>query len=171
MKIFLVTGGARSGKSSFAQQLAAQYGENVAYVATCTPYGEEMLERVKLHRLSRPMEWQTIEEPLDLSAAINKVSTTTSCILVDCLTLFVSNHLCAGQNEDYISATAKNALESAKAHKAAVIFVTNEVGSGIVPENKLARDFRDIAGRVNQLFARCCDEAYALFCGIPIKIK
>ena len=161
-KIVLVTGGARSGKSRFAEQYAARFGKSIAYIATAGVYDEEMAFRVKLHRERRPKDWHTWEAPEDAHLAIEAAGEAHDMILFDCLTLYISNLLCA---LDSVRDSAAN-----KQH-GTTIFVTNEVGAGIVPENHLAREYRDITGIANQLTAREAAEMYVVSCGIAVDFK
>lgn len=177
-KIVLVTGGARSGKSRFAETYAARHGECVAYIATAEVYDEEMAFRVKLHQKRRPAEWQTYEAPFDAHEAMQKAGEAHDMILFDCLTLYVSNLLCSLDNiedsdRNYLLAQDKveRLIQAAKDHRGTVIFVTNEVGSGIVPENHLSREYRDIAGIVNQWMGRAADEVYLVACGLAVNLK
>ena len=178
-KIVLVTGGSRSGKSEFAERYAAKCGKNVGYIATAEVYDSEMAFRVKLHRERRPHDWQTFEAPYDAHETIAEAG-RSSCdtILFDCLTIYVSNILCSMES---ISDSAENyrtmreqidaLIAASRDFDGTVIFVTNEVGSGIVPENHLAREYRDIAGLVNQWVGAASDEVYLVTCGIAVNIK
>ncbi|TCL74087.1 adenosylcobinamide kinase /adenosylcobinamide-phosphate guanylyltransferase [Hydrogenispora ethanolica] len=172
----LVTGGARSGKSRFAEKLAAESAAPVVYVATAAPLDEEMRRRIAAHRERRPPEWETVEEPLDLAGVLRRSRAGTT-VLIDCLTLYVSNWLFAHEGED---PAAREALFGATLHDlasalrdcpAGVILVAGEVGLGIVPENALARSFRDLAGLANQALAAACDQVYLVVSGIPVRIK
>lgn len=169
-KITLILGGARSGKSTYALKLADKYKE-VAFVATCQALDKEMEDRIKLHKRARPKHWQSFEEPKDLDLLLKKIPDVFNCIVIDCLTLLVSNLLLSGGNQKEIEDKIKKILLVLKDKKTQVIIVANEVGLGIVPENKLAREFRDIAGRVNQLVARQADEVWFIAAGLPLKIK
>ena len=177
-KIVLVTGGARSGKSRFAEQYAARFGKKVAYIATAGVYDEEMTFRVKLHRERRPKDWHTWEAPENAHFAIEEAGRAHDMILFDCLTLYISNLLCAlenvrdsAANYELIREKISLLLEAAKEQDGTTIFVTNEVGAGIVPENHLAREYRDITGIANQLTARAADEVYVVSCGIAVDFK
>ena len=181
-KIILVTGGARSGKSSFAEKLAADMGCSVGYIATAQIYDEEMRYRVKLHRERRPSAWQTWEAPFEADKIITEAAKEHKVLLFDCITLYLSNHLCrilydeltderAYQIvEEQIGALVK-AAQAAAAQGTTTIFVTNEVGAGIVPENKLSRLYRDASGLSNQRLAAAADDVYAVMAGIPLNIK
>ena len=181
-KIVLVTGGARSGKSAFAEKLAAKFGVSVGYIATAQSYDEEMRYRVKLHRERRPENWQTYEAPYWADKAIVEAADSHKVLLFDCLTLYLSNLLCLMSeeelNDDKVYAMLTEQMEkllaaaqTAVTQGATIIFVTNEVGAGIVPENKLARLYRDLSGLANQKIAAAADEVYAVMAGIPVNIK
>lgn len=180
-KIILVTGGARSGKSAFAEKLAAK-GKKVAYIATAQIFDNEMAFRVKLHKKRRPVNWQTFEAPFNAEDAIMQAAADNDVILFDCITLYISNILCqsaenlAIQAEVYklVQVQIKKLLQAALAAAKAgvtVIFVTNEVGAGIVPENKLARLYRDVSGLANQQLAERADSVFAVIAGLPVDIK
>jgi len=170
-ELIFITGGVRSGKSGFAAGLALKSGKNVVFIATCVPQDDEMKRRVRLHVTARPKYWKTIEEPMSLSGALYKVSTKTDAVIVDCLTLLISNLLISGKNEKKILLENKKAIDLSKKKSFNLILISNEVGMGIVPENKLAREFRDISGKVNQLAAGASDKAYMMAAGIPIQLK
>ena len=179
-KIVLITGGARSGKSAFAEKLARQAGPRVAYIATAEVGDGEMAERVALHRLRRPAEWQTHEAPAQAENAIDAIAAAKQAelILFDCLTVYTSNALLA-QPEDApvplrretVLAAVDRRLAAAGRFPGTVVFVTNEVGDGIVPDNALAREYRDLAGLVNQKAAQAATEVYWVVCGLPVEIK
>ena len=176
-KIILVTGGSRSGKSAFAQGLAEGLPGPRAFVATCPVIDPEMNERIRRHQEARSLhEWQTSEAPLELAAALQGAK-DRPVVLVDCLTLWVNNVMYeAGRqgttvSEKEIAERCGPVLEAARSHGGTVIFVTNEVGMGLVPETPLGRRFRDLAGRVNQTVAAACDEVFLVVCGQPLKIK
>jgi adenosylcobinamide kinase/adenosylcobinamide-phosphate guanylyltransferase len=164
MSIVLVGGGARSGKSRHALALARAAGARLAFLATATAGDDEMRARIAAHRQERGAEFTTFEEPLDVAGVIEREGGRFDAIVVDCLTLWVSNAMFAGgERRDF--------LEAAAAAPARVILVTNEVGCGIVPENELAREFRDRAGRLNQRAAEAAVEVYWMIFGIPLKVK
>lgn len=175
MTLIFVTGGARSGKSSFAERLAQNWptqekaGNQVTYLATAQAFDSEMEDRIARHRTDRPDEWHTVEEPLDVLAALQAAPTPT--VLLDCLSLWVSNLLLSGLDETAILARAEAVLHAQALRGGLLIAVTNEVGSGIVPDNALARSYRDILGRVNQRFAAASAEAYLLASGLPLRLK
>ncbi len=169
-KLIFVTGGARSGKSNYAVSIAKKHSW-VAFVATCQPLDREMEKRIKLHRKSRPENWKTFEEPKKVALLLSKIDGNFDCILIDCFTLLVSNLLLKKYTEDKILNEIKSILTTIKKKKTTAIIVSNEVGLGLVPHTKLGRDFRDIAGKVNQLVAKEADEVFFTVSGIPMKIK
>jgi len=169
-KMIFITGGARSGKSTYAVSLAKKH-KKVAFIATCQALDKEMDKRIKLHQQDRPKNWKTFEEPQDVALLINGLDNRFDCILIDCLTLLVSNLLMAKRKEEQILEEIRNMLKNLKKKKAQTIIVANEVGLGLVPANKLGRDFRDIAGKVNQLAAKQADEVFFTVSGIPWNIK
>ncbi|MBP2654511.1 MAG: Adenosylcobinamide-phosphate guanylyltransferase [Firmicutes bacterium] len=177
-KIVLVTGGARSGKSSFAERYVTGLGTKVAYIATAQVLDDEMAQRVSLHRERRPDDWLTYEAPVDVSDALVQAMDNAEAVMVDCLTLYVSNLLLGPGAPDSLEERAAvvqykvaDLLKCAKAGKATVVFVTNEVGQGIVPDNALAREYRDVAGLVNQAVAAVADEVYLVVCGVAVELK
>lgn len=184
-KLILVTGGARSGKSSFAEGLAKEAAGEVAYLATAIAFDEGMKDRIQKHRESRPSSWTTYEGYKDLHKLVPQIAKQHQIILLDCITIMVTN-LMFGYGEidwDQITHGEIDKIENGikdeimawihevRAHNLHCIMVTNEVGMGIVPENRLSRIFRDIAGRMNQLIAKLSDEVYFTVSGIPTKIK
>ncbi len=169
-KVTLILGGARSGKSSFALRLAKKY-KKVAFVATCEGLDKEMRERIKKHKVSRPKDWTTFEKNKDIASALDNMKNDFDCIIIDCLTLWVSNLLLSKNKEEKIVQQAIAILARLKKKKARTIIVSNEVGLGLVPANSLGRKFRDIAGRVNQLAAGEADEVFFTVSGIPTKVK
>lgn len=170
-KIIFILGGARSGKSTHAIELAKKDKVRVAFIATCQVLDKEMALRIKFHKKTRPGNWQTFEEPYNVSGLLNKITTKFEVILLDCLTLFVSNLLLKGLKEDAITKEVNNILFFLNKSKAKTIIVSNEVGLGIVPNTKLGRGFRDIAGRINQAIARKSNEVFFMISGIPWRIK
>lgn len=169
-KITLILGGARSGKSSYALSLAKKY-KKVAFIATCLGLDKEMRERIRLHKEARPKHWETFEEPKELAKLIGKLNNGFDCILIDCLTLLVSNLVLAGNKQEQVFKKIKELLFVLSKKKARVILVSNEVGLGLVPTNKLGRDFRDVSGRVNRMVAKNADKVFFVVAGIPLKIK
>jgi adenosylcobinamide kinase/adenosylcobinamide-phosphate guanylyltransferase len=169
VSLTLIGGGARSGKSRHALMLARQCGTRLAFVATAQPQDDEMRERIARHREERGAEFTTFEEPLAVAPLIATEGARFNAMLVDCLTLWLSNMLCAGQPE--IDEECRRLVDAAAASPARVLLVTNEVGCGIVPENALARRFRDLAGTLNQMAAQAAYEVYWLAFGIPLRVK
>lgn len=167
-KIIFITGGARSGKSSFALKEASEISGKKAYIATAEALDGEMKERIEKHKRDRGNEWDTYEEPLDISDAINKIKDEYSVILFDCLTLWLSNLL---MNDKAVEKEIGRFVDSLSAISCTLYIVSNEVGMGIVPENELARRFRDMAGMLNQKVAEIADDVYMVVAGMPIKIK
>ncbi len=171
--LIFITGGARSGKSKLALKLAERTGGKVAFIATAQAGDDEMAERILIHKKSRPKEWTTIEEPIDIPSAISKVADHDVAI-IDCLTLLLSNLMLEdnGLDEtDGILDEMEDLVKASGSFEGTVIIVSNEVGMGIVPENELARKFRDLAGRANQIMANAADEVYLCVSGIPVKLK
>jgi len=175
-RVILVTGGSRSGKSAFAQQLAESLSVPRAYVATCPVLDEEMRMRVEKHRQARSgRSWDTIEEPVDLTKVLR--NTSHPVILIDCLTLWIGNLMYRADldhsvvTEEQVSALCADLLAASRSSDSEVIMVINEVGMGIVPENASSRLFRDLSGRAGQVIAAGADAVYAVFCGIPLLIK
>ncbi len=170
-KITFILGGVRSGKSRYAVNLSGKDGKKIAFLATCEALDDEMEERIARHKQERPKNWVTFEEPRKIAAVVKKISRRFDVVLVDCLTLWVSNCLLSGMRAEEIEREIKAVLTAAQNGRARVILVSNEVGLGIVPDNKLARDFRDLAGRVNQIVAKKADAVIFMVAGIPVKIK
>jgi adenosylcobinamide kinase / adenosylcobinamide-phosphate guanylyltransferase len=162
----LVLGGARSGKSRYAESLIAALPPPWAYVATAEAGDDEMAERIKAHRERRGGAWRTIEAPRDLAAALAQCGTMPA--LVDCLTLWLSNLLLAGANVEDETARLEEVLGAAGAP---VILVANEVGAGIVPDNPLGRRFRDLQGVLNQRMAARADRVVLMVAGLPLAVK
>ncbi len=180
--IILCSGGARSGKSEFAEQLALSLKGRKAYVATGQAFDDEMKDRIKKHQLRRGKEWITFEIPLHLHKNWEQIKNVSDVILIDCLTMFTSNHIFA--YGDINTQEDSNRIESIileelrlllqeinNSNDKTVIFVTNEIGLGIVPENKLARYFRDITGRVNREVASAANKMYLTISGVTIELK
>lgn len=171
--MILITGGARSGKSTFAEKLAASF-ERVNYIATAQPIDDEMIDRIARHRVRRPSNWITIEAPFDADVEIDRLD--CDCFLFDCLTVYLSNFMfrAEGSSESRFDQYFDRLIDSARSfvdRGGTSIFVTNEVGSGIVPINELAREFRDRQGLINQRFAAAADEVYLCACGLPLRLK
>jgi adenosylcobinamide kinase/adenosylcobinamide-phosphate guanylyltransferase len=175
--IILVTGGSRSGKSDYARKRGEALAAPRAFVATCPVVDEETAERIRRHREERSsLLWDTLEEPLDLETVIQS-ATTYRVILVDCLTLWINNLLFQGEqegktfSEDDMIARTRDLISACFAIPGTVILVTNEVGWGIVPENPLARRYRDLVGRCNTTVAAQADEVVLVTAGIPLALK
>jgi len=164
----LVVGGARSGKSRWAEQSTLAAGRPAIYIATALAHDDEMRARIETHRDRRGADWQTVEEPLELVDALSRASLSSMPILVDCLTLWLSNLLFAERD---IEAQSARLVAWTRDCRQPVIFVANEVGLGIVPDNALARRFRDDAGHLNQAIASACKSVYFVAAGLPLKLK
>ena len=183
--IILITGGARSGKSAFAESLAQELGGRVTYIATAEARDPEMAQRILRHQASRPAAWKTIEAPLNLGAAIQSAAIEADVIIVDCITLYLNNLLMQEtgvlgdsdnpaidlQVEDKIQTELASVIHTAQTAPAFIIFVTNEVGLGLVPAYHLGRFYRDLAGRANREFAAVADTVFLLNMGIAIELK
>lgn len=175
-QIIFITGGARSGKSAYAEQRATEYSAPYGYLATAQILDGEMAERAREHRQRRGGDWLTVEEPLLLEQTVAGRDGTCGVVLVDCITLWVTNLLFhygedASDTEARIIADVRSLACRLRSLNTPVILVSNEVGMGIVPENRLARRFRDIAGRANQILAGAADEAWLVVSGIPMRLK
>lgn len=184
MKITFVIGGARSGKSSFALEEASGVKGGKAYIATAQALDDEMRERVEKHKAERGNDWDTYEEQVSVSEILMNIQDKYNAILLDCLTMWLSNEMMRTVGSECRSQTVEERIDKfiadlkgikdgiPKADFAPRLFVvSNEVGTGIVPENKLARQFRDLAGILNQKVAALADEVYLVTAGIPLKIK
>lgn len=170
--ITFITGGCRSGKSSHAVSIAEQAsGDGRIFLATCMPYDDEMKKRVARHRNERDESWTTVEAPYALPVEIDRHGETSGVILVDCITLWITNLLLKFGDEELIFRKTEDLVTSLAGCGCPVVLVSNEVGGGIVPENSLARQFRDIAGLVNQKIAACADRVIWTVSGIPVTIK
>ena len=176
-QIILVTGGSRSGKSSWAQKKAESMSIHRVFIATCPVIDDEMSERIRKHRQLRDERtWRTIEETLDIAGAIDS-SHEFPVALIDCLTLWINNLMYRAEKDNTVITETTVTMEclrvitAAKQHPGFVLFVTNEVGMGIVPENTQARLYRDLAGRCNQVFAEACDSVVLMVSGLPLEIK
>lgn len=166
-KTILITGGARSGKSRIAEARVLELGPQAVYIATAEAHDAEMAARIATHQARRGAEWTTLSEPLDVMRALRE-SDGTGPRLVDCLTLWLSNMMLAEKDWQ----TAGRALaEALPGFRSPVVLVTNEVGSGIVPETALGREFRDAAGALNQWIAAASDEVYLAVSGLPLRVK
>ena len=177
-KIILVTGGARSGKSVFAERYIERHARNVAYIATAQIYDQEMRARVDRHQARRPSHWRTYEAPLHADQVLCEAASQADAILFDCLTLYTSNLLLASEELgdaearfSFVMREIKKLIHSAQEAGKTVVFVTNEVGMGIVPDNPLAREYRDLAGIANQKIAAEADEVYLVVSGLAVELK
>jgi len=171
-KIILVLGGARSGKSRYAADLAKSIDKKTVFIATATALDEEMKERIRLHKVSRPKNWGLIEEPLNLSKALLGLKLVYDTVLIDCMGLWVSNLLMANMKDGQIEKKIKELTKSIlKIKTGQVIIVSNEVGAGLVPADPVSRRFRDLVGLANQIMASAADEVIMMQAGIPVRIK
>lgn len=183
-KIVLITGGARSGKSTFAEKEVASLNAHTAYIATAIAFDEGMKNRIKKHVAQRPSEWTTFEKPTQVHEIIEEVNEKHDVVLLDCITVLITNTMFQDKldfdrlTEEEVDAVEEKIKMDLRALVAAIkktnltfYMVTNEVGAGIVPENRLARIFRDFAGRANQYLASEADDVYFVVSGIPMKIK
>ena len=189
-KLTLILGGARSGKSTYAEKQAEELGGNsVLYVATSETKDEEMVERVEKHRADRSSAWETLEAPRNVVQAIRAVGSETKVILLDCMTLLIANHLMEAtapeddpfddpsadpfdaQIEADVVAEVEALVDYVKESDVEMLVVSNEVGLGVVPPYELGRAYRDILGRANQILARHADEVHLLVAGIPMRVK
>ncbi len=182
VKITLITGGSRSGKSRFAQELAQQSRQPVLFVATAEPGDEEMRQRIAQHQQDRPPAWQTLEATSDLGRQITQNIGPAPTVIIDCVTILVSNILLrhsklsdentsADLIEQEVITEIKGIINCARQAPASFIVVTNEVGLGLVPANKTGRLYRDLLGKANQLLAQHADEVYLMVSGIPVPVK
>jgi adenosylcobinamide kinase / adenosylcobinamide-phosphate guanylyltransferase len=184
-EMVLILGGARSGKSSLAERMAERGGPRVTFLATAQALDEEMRQRIAAHRVARPREWQTIEEPLDVASAVESAVRDSDTVLVDCLTVWVSNHLCAvaavestpewhqevEQLRVRLRDQADRIASAAASGKATLLLVSNEVGLGLVPDNPLGRAYRDLLGAINRQLAADAERVLLLVAGIPLDVK
>ena len=166
----LVLGGARSGKSHYAQQLAEQTGKQIVYIATATAGDNEMKLRIEQHQRQRPASWTIVEEPLKLADVIKKHVDNGHCILVDCLTLWLSNCM-ATEEAGAIEQQLDNLVETVNGINTDLIMVSNEVGQGIVPMGELSRQFVDESGRMHQKLAQVCEHVVFIIAGLPQILK
>lgn len=177
-KLIFITGGARSGKSNFAEKTATSLGKSVAYLATAQSLDEEMAFRIKKHREKRLNTWETYEEPIKVKELVSHLGLEKEVILIDCLTLLTSNLLLRKEDkvedskwQEEILLEIRKLAEASYKVPAQVIIVSNEVGMGLVPDNTLGRVYRDILGRANSIIADKADEVFMMVSGIPLKIK
>ena len=169
MAVILVGGGSRSGKTGFALRRAKEHGARLAYVATAQALDGEMEDRVAAHQAERGEEFVTIEEPYDLAGVVERRAAGFDAMVIDCLTLWLSNLMLNGSWD--VPHEVGRLIEAARENRCRLVFVTNEVGAGIVPDNELSRRFRDQAGWMNQQMASIADEVYWTVFGCPLKVK
>ncbi len=172
----LITGGVRSGKSRYAEELTRAFGAPLCYLATAQALDDEMLERITRHRTRRGPDWETIEEPLLVPQTLARIDGSHAAILVDCITLWLSNLLLSYREEDpeaegQILGHVHRLASTLRGMTTPVVLVTNEVGMGIVPESPLGRLYRDLAGQANQILAAASNTVYVTISGIPLKLK
>ena len=171
-EITFFVGGCRSGKSRLALETAdGVAGNNRTFIATCIPHDEEMKQRVIQHRKERSGSWRTVEAPVHLPAAIIEQSRQADVILVDCLTLWISNLLLKNGDDDHILEHIPDLIQALDSAECPLVLVSNEVGTGIVPENQISRRFRDLVGSINQAVAGKADKVVWTVAGIPVRIK
>jgi len=171
-ELIFIIGGCRSGKSKYALDTAEQMpGDKKIFIATCLPKDDEMKQRIARHQKQRSQTWTTVEEPVHLHASITKISRNATVILVDCLTLWVTNIMLEAAEEQKIENQTSKLINALATAECPVILVSNEVGTGIVPENQLARQFRDVMGQVNQTVAHYANKVVWMVAGIPVSIK
>jgi len=174
--ITLITGGARSGKSRFAEELVKRHGKSLCYLATAQALDDEMHERIERHRNRRGVAWETIEEPLMVPQTLARIDGVYNAVLLDCVTLWLSNLLLSydetdASTEEQVLHHVHRLAATLRGMSTPVVLVTNEVGQGIVPDNQLARIYRDIAGQANQILAATSENVYVAISGIPLKLK
>lgn len=177
-KFYFIFGGARSGKSTFAEKLASSLGGRVTYIATAEALDEEMVARIKEHQKRRPATWKTIEEPYRVAEVLEEVGQEEGVILIDCLTLLLTNLYYKQSSEQESDICSKQVLSKikrlakvAKECRSDVLIVSNEVGLGVVPDYPDGRVFRDLTGWANQIMTEEADKAYFLISGMPLDIK
>ena len=174
-KCILILGGARSGKSRFAQNLAGKLGEKVLFVATGGAIDEEMRSRIEEHKKARPRTWHTLEAPVKIGERIEGQIGNADVVIIDCITMLISNLLLGEEDDRYkeeqVTTEIDQLIECIDKLEATFILVSNEVGLGLVPESRLGRFYRDLLGRANQLLAQHADEVYVMVAGIPVEVK
>ena len=168
-EIILILGGARSGKSNFTEKIARE-AKKIVYIATAEALDDEMRVRIENHKRERPSSWRTIEAPNGLTEPIRQIESDVDLIIIDCLTVYISNQMASFSKKKIFGDISEN-LDLLIKLKGKVLLVSNEVGMGIVPDNKMARDYRDILGKVNQMVAETAKEVYLMVAGIPMKVK
>ncbi|MBE0477957.1 bifunctional adenosylcobinamide kinase/adenosylcobinamide-phosphate guanylyltransferase [Candidatus Aerophobetes bacterium] len=170
-ELILITGGARSGKSRFAVELASSLSHYVTFIATAVSLDKEMQKRISTHKRARPSHWQTIEEQKNVASVLSSINSPERVVIIDCLTLLTSNLLLDGEKESDILNQIREIADKGRKCNQVTIVVSNEVGWGVVPATKLGRDFRDIAGAANQIVASKANRVYLLISGIACKLK
>ena len=168
LRSLLVIGGTRSGKSRYAQNLAEASGKTPVLIATATAGDEEMAKRIAKHRAERGAQWQVVEEQLDITEALRREAAADKVLVVDCLTLWLSNLMLGSKD---IEAHCQALAQTVPTLSGPVIFVSNEVGLGIVPESALGREFRDTQGRLNQTLGAVCEAVVFVAAGLPLRLK
>jgi adenosylcobinamide kinase / adenosylcobinamide-phosphate guanylyltransferase len=164
-------GGVRSGKSRHAEQLAVRDGGSAAVIVTATAGDEEMAARIAAHRARRPAHWRVVEEPIALGRTLLELTRPGSVVIVDCLTLWLTNILTQPDGNRVLQLESNALLGAVQAAEGSVILVSNEVGSGIVPVNELARRFTDATGSLHQRLAEACDQVVWMVAGLPLTVK
>ncbi|PLX87203.1 MAG: bifunctional adenosylcobinamide kinase/adenosylcobinamide-phosphate guanylyltransferase [Desulfuromonas sp.] len=171
-RLIYVTGGARSGKSDYAQQLAEQQPGELLYIAPAEVLDAEMAERIELHRQARDARWALLEEPRQLAEMLPAAAQGKAALLLDCVTIWLSNlYFHYGEDHGPVLTDVEDLLRVVTELPAPLYLVSNELGSGVVPENRMARHFRDLAGKVNQQLAAAADEAWLVVSGLPVRLK
>lgn len=170
MSITLIIGGARSGKSKYAEELAAKSNLPVSYIATATAIDSEMEERIAHHKTRRPENWTLLECPLELADLLKSEAQKEQTILVDCLTLWINNHLHKNHQQNFLLLFSE-LIDSIQNSTANIIFVSNEVGLGIIPLGEITRQFVDEAGRLNQQIAQAANQVVFMVAGLPMILK
>lgn len=170
-KLILITGGCRSGKSQFALDYANRHFHKKLYLATCEALDEEMVKRIEHHKKRRGLDWQTVEQPIKIAEAIKQHENAIEVILLDCITLWLSNLLMRQESDHEIMNEVSRLMDTVKQGQTSFIFVSNEVGMGIVPVDPLGRRFRDLSGMANQKIAEVAHTVIFIVSGIPIFLK
>jgi len=170
-RIIFITGGVRSGKSSYAVKLAGKMNREVIFLATGSAKDGEMRKRISVHRKARPSHWETIEEGKDLISVLSTIKSPPKILIIDCLTFLVSNLLLSHYTEESILRSIEEIAKLILKSTHTAIVVSNEVGWGVVPNSSLGRKFRDVLGKANQMMAEYAQEVYLMVSGIPVKLK
>lgn len=173
----LLLGGVKSGKSRYAEQLATESGKQVTVIATAMAGDAEMTARIERHRLSRPAEWHVLEEPLDVAGALTQVQSnhqepsTSPCVVIDCLTLWMTQLLCSGRSSDAIDGAIHDCIEAVSAFHGDLIIVSNETNMGVMPMDALSRQYCDRMGRLHQTLTRHVERVTLMVAGLPLTVK